>query len=371
MANDDSVEWYTAECGTSQFTLPRRYQQLRPIGQGTFGTVIRAIDTVTNKDVAIKKVLRPFQNETHAKRTYREFKLLMHLNHRDAQVVQLYNVFTPEKDVNEFQTLYFVFNFVDYDLSKVMKRGKPFTEDHIKLLIYSLLRGLKFIHSAGIIHRALNPTNIGIHQNSELTILDFGLARVAVNDLQTGYIAPRYWCAPEAIINWGRYDEKVDIWSVGCIMSELILLRPLFRGTNHIDQLTKILDVVGTPDLATLDEVCEPHARDYILRLPPKLKQDYQTLFGYKYKAESQTPVSGVSPQGIALLDRLLLFDHRTRPTAEEALADLYFERLHDSTKEPLAEVLIDEHQDATYPIATWKSILWKMIENFQPPPWA
>jgi p38 MAP kinase len=105
-------------------------------------------------------MLRPFQSETHAKRTYRELKLLMHLNHQDAQVVQLYNVFTPEKDVNDFQTLYFVLNFVDYDLSKVIKRGKPFTEDHIKLLIYSLLRGLKFIHSAGVIHRVRKKNKI-------------------------------------------------------------------------------------------------------------------------------------------------------------------------------------------------------------------
>ena len=68
----------------------------------------------------------------------------------------------------------------------------------------------------------------------------------------------RWWRAPEVFINWERYDEKVDIWSVGCIMAELILLKPLFAGTDHIDQLTKIFDVVGTPDLATLDDVCEP-----------------------------------------------------------------------------------------------------------------
>jgi len=367
----DSVEWYPAECGTSQFTLPKRYQDLSPIGQGAFGAVIRAVDTDTNKSVAIKKMLRPFQSETHAKRTYRELKLLMHLNHRDAQVVQLYNVFTPEKNVDDFQTLYFVLNFVDYDLSKVIKRGKPFTEDHIKLLIYSLLRGLKFIHSAGVIHRDLKPTNIGISQNSDLTILDFGLARVATNGLQTGYVATRWWRAPEVFINWERYDEKVDIWSVGCIMAELILLKPLFAGTDHIDQLTKIFDIVGTPDLATLDEVCEPYARDYIHKLTAKPKQDYRKLFGYKMEPGSRTPVSGVSPQGIALLDRLLSFDHRIRPTAEEALADPYFENLHDPMEEPSAEPLIDEHQDAIYPTAKWKSIIWEMIKNFEPPPWA
>ncbi|CAF0898103.1 unnamed protein product [Adineta ricciae] len=347
-------EWYTAECGASQYTIPKRYQDLSPIGQGAFGAVIRAIDTVTGKHVAIKKMLRPFQSETHAKRTYRELKLLTHLNHNDAQVVQLYNVFTPEKNVNDFQTLYFVLNFVDFDLSKVIKRGKPFTEDHIKLIIYSLLRGLKFIHSAGVIHRDLKPTNIGISKNSDLTILDFGLARVTTSGLLTGYVATRWWRAPEVFVNWERYDEK-----------------PLFAGTDHIDQLSKIFDIVGTPQLGTLDEICEPYARDYIHKLPTKPKQDYKKLFGYKYEPGGRTPVSGISPQGIELLDRLLSFDHRIRPTAVEALADSYFEHLHDPMEEPSAETLVDEHQDAAYPIATWKSVIWKMIQEFEPPPWA
>lgn len=363
--------WYNAECGTTQYTLPKRYKELSPIGQGAFGAVIRALDEETSKDVAIKKMLRPFQTETHAKRTYRELKLLMHLNHQDAQVVQLFNVFTPEKTINEFQTLYFVLNFVDYDLSKVIKRGRPFSEDHIKLLIYSLLRGLKFIHSAGVIHRDLKPTNIGISQNSDLTILDFGLARVATSGLQTGYVATRWWRAPEVFINWERYDEKVDIWSVGCIMAELILLKPLFAGTDHIDQLTKIFDIVGTPDAQTLDDVCEPYAREYINKLPTKPKQNYQKLFGYKYEGGSKAPVSGISQQGINLLDRLLSFDHRTRPTAQEALADSYFESLHDPMEEPSAPPLVDEHQDAAYSTQRWKEIIWQMVHEFQPPPWA
>lgn len=371
-SNDgDTKEWYTMDCGTSQYTLPTRYRDLKPIGQGAFGAVISAVDETTKKNVAIKKMLRPFQSETHAKRTYRELKLLMHLNHEDAQVVQLYNVFTPEKSVNDFQTLYFVLNFVDYDLGKVIKRGKPFTEDHIKLLVYSLLRGLKFIHSACVIHRDLKPTNIGISQNSDLTILDFGLARVATDGVQTGYVATRWWRAPEVFINWEHYNEKVDIWSVGSIMAELIILRPLFAGTDHIDQLTKIFEVVGTPDAKTLDEICEPYARDYINKLPVKAKQDYNQLFGVKRDPATNKVISGVSPDGIRLLDRLLSFDHRIRPTAAQALADPYFESLHDPMEEPSADPLMDEHQDATYTIAKWKSIIWDMIQKFQSPPWA
>ena len=116
-------------------------------------------------------------------------------------------------------------------------------------------------------------------------------------------------------------------------------------------------------------------ARDYINKLATKPKQDYKKLFGYKYELGPKTPVSGISPQGIALLDRLLSFDHRTRPSAEQALgthlsflslslhlnfssvrlADPYFESLHDPMEEPSAKPLVDEHQDATYSIQTWK----------------
>lgn len=66
----------------------------------------------------------------------------------------------------------------------------------------------------------------------------------------------RWWRAPEVFISWEQYDAKIDIWSVGCIMAELILLTPIFKGTDHIDQLNKMFDVIGTPDSQTLDEVC-------------------------------------------------------------------------------------------------------------------
>ncbi len=68
----------------------------------------------------------------------------------------------------------------------------------------------------------------------------------------------RWWCAPETIISQDQYRDKVDIWSVGCIMAELILLRAVFRGSDYIDQLNEIFEVLGTPDTATLNEICTP-----------------------------------------------------------------------------------------------------------------
>ncbi|CAF3626901.1 unnamed protein product [Rotaria socialis] len=279
--SESQGEWYTTDCGRTQFTLPVRYQNLVHIGYGASGTVIRATDTETGKYVAIKKIFHPFRSQMHAKQTYQRLKQLMYLNHPDAQVVQLYNVFTPEKNIDDFQTLYFVLNYVDYDLSRVIKRNVPFTEDQIKYIIYSLLRGLKFIHSAGIFHHELNPSDIGMDKNSNIAM-------------------------------------------------QLLILADCRQ----------------------------------------KQKKDYNVLFGFKYDPVTKTLTSGVSPEGIDFLDCLLTFDHRTRPTAEEALSHPFLKTFHNPMDEPTKEFLVDEHQAKVYSTAEWKSIIWQMIEEFVPPFW-
>ncbi|CAF0885122.1 unnamed protein product, partial [Didymodactylos carnosus] len=220
---------------------------------------------------------------------------------------------------------YFVLNYVPFDLSRVIKRNITFAEDHIRILIYAMLRGLKFIHSAGVIHRDLKPSNIGIDSDSNLWILDFGLARVAqpTPGILTGYVATRWWRAPEIMYNWEKYDPKADLWSVGCIMAELVLLKPLFAGKDHVEQLDKILCIVGTPSEHKLAEICEPYARDYIRNMGKRTKQDFQKLFGTKRGPNGEI-TGGLSPEGIAFLEHLLEFDPRDRPSAEEALAIIW-----------------------------------------------
>ncbi|CAF1363205.1 unnamed protein product [Rotaria sordida] len=248
---------------------------------GTCTAVIRAKDTETGQSVAIIKLFRPFHNPDRAKQTYRELKLLMYLYHPDIDIIQLYNVFTPEKNVDDFSTLYFVFNFVDYNLRQVIKRGKPFSEDHIKQIICSLLRALKYIHSAGIIQRDLKPENIGIDQDSNVAILDFGVARIASDGIQTGYVVTRY-------------------------------------------------------------------IRNFAFILQNILKNSFIIVLIY-------------------LID-LLSFDTRRRPTAQEALTHPFLKTYHRLEDEPTANPVVDEHQDAEYSVAKWKSIIWKMVQDFVPP---
>ncbi|CAF3769753.1 unnamed protein product [Rotaria magnacalcarata] len=357
--SESQGEWYTTDCGRTQFTLPVRYQNLVHIGYGASGTVIRATDTETGKYVAIKKIFHPFRSQMHAKQTYQRLKQLMYLNHPDAQVVQLYNVFTPEKNIDDFQTLYFVLNYVDYDLSRVIKRNVPFTEDQIKYIIYSLLRGLKFIHSAGIFHHELNPSDIGMDKNTNIAFFERGLMHRTLDPEIRSHIQCRWGRAPETALCERYNGDKIDIWSTGCIMAELILLRPIFRGTDLLDQFDKIFDIIGTPDLAILNDIFIPITKTLTSGVSPEGTSREINHF-HLFKVLT----------GIDFLDCLLTFDHRTRPTAEEALSHPFLKTFHDTMYEPTKEFLFDEHQAKVYSTAEWKSIIWQMIEEFVPPSW-
>ncbi|MEQ2163748.1 Mitogen-activated protein kinase 14A, partial [Goodea atripinnis] len=133
---------------------------------------------------------------------------------------------------------YLVTHLMGADLNNIVKCQK-LTDDHVQFLIYQILRGLKYIHSADIIHRDLKPSNLAVNEDCELKILDFGLAR-HTDDEMTGYVATRWYRAPEIMLNWMHYNMTVDIWSVGCIMAELLTGRTLFPGTDRILSLMSL-----------------------------------------------------------------------------------------------------------------------------------
>lgn len=206
-----------------------------------------AVDTLTNTKVAIKKLNRPFQTATHAKRTFRELRLLKHMSHEN--IIGLLDTFYHGSTLEEFQNIYLVTHLMGADLNNII-RTQRLTDDHVQFLVYQMLRGLKYIHSAGVIHRwlwwdaflmhyslfsicrDLKPSNLAVNEDCELRILDFGLARPAESEM-TGYVATRWYRAPEIMLNWMHYNMTVDVWSVGCIMAELLTGRTLFPGSDR------------------------------------------------------------------------------------------------------------------------------------------
>ncbi|KAJ4934512.1 hypothetical protein JOQ06_007305 [Pogonophryne albipinna] len=222
------AHFYREEINSTMWEVPEKFTRLKQIGTGAYGSVCSSINEKNKEKVAIKKLHRPFQSEIFAKRAYRELRLLKHMKHEN--VIGLIDVFSPATTLDEMQDFYLVMPYMFTDLSKV--RGH-LTEDKVQFLVYQMLCGLRYIHKAGIIHRDLKPGNLAVNQDCELKILDFGLARSTDAEM-TGYVVTRWYRAPEVILNWMHYTQTVDIWSVGCIMAEMINGKTLFKGRDCI-----------------------------------------------------------------------------------------------------------------------------------------
>jgi len=108
-----------------------------------------------------------------------------------------------------------------------------------------LLRGLKYVHSANVLHRDLKPSNLLLNANCDLKIADFGLARTtSETDFMTEYVVTRWYRAPELLLNCSEYTAAIDIWSVGCILGEIITRQPLFPGKDYVHQLRLVTEVL-------------------------------------------------------------------------------------------------------------------------------
>lgn len=146
---------------------------------------------------------------------------------------------------------------METDLHRVIYSRQDLSEDHIQYFIWQILKGLLYMHSANIIHRDLKPSNlllvqINLFQNKacDLKICDLGLARGYEDEEEqkTEYVVTRWYRAPEVILNASQYSKAIDIWSVGCILAELLGRTPLFPGEDFLDQVQRIISVLGTPN---------------------------------------------------------------------------------------------------------------------------
>ncbi|XP_068827291.1 mitogen-activated protein kinase 12 isoform X3 [Capricornis sumatraensis] len=260
----------------------------------------------------------------------------------------------PERLCPIVRRSYLVMPFMGTDLGKLMKHEK-LSEDRVQFLVYQTLKGLKYIHAAGVIHRDLKPSNLAVNEDCELKILDFGLARQADSEM-TGYVVTRWYRAPEVILNWMRYTQTVDIWSVGCIMAEMITGKTLFKGNDHLDQLKEIMKVTGTPPAEFVQRLQSDEAKNYMKGLPELEKKDFASV------------LTNASPLAVSLLEKMLVLDAEQRVTAAEALAHPYFESLHDTEDEPQAQKYDESFDDVDRTLDEWKRVTYKEVLSFKPP---
>lgn len=303
-----------------------RYKIVEVVGKGSYGVVCSAIDTHTGGKVAIKKINDIFENISDSIRILREVKLLRLLQHPD--IVEIKRIMLPPSK-RGFKDIYVVFELMESDLHQVIKANDDLTREHHQFFLYQMLRALKFMHTANVYHRDLKPKNILANANCKLKVCDFGLARVAFNDAPTttfwtDYIATRWYRAPELCGSFFvKYTPAIDIWSIGCIFAEVLTGKPLFPGKSVVHQLDLITDLLGTPSPDTIAGVRNDKARKYLMEMRKKPPVPFEQKF------------PNADPLALRLLQRLLAFDPKDRPTAQEALADPFFKGLAKVEREP------------------------------------
>jgi serine/threonine protein kinase len=216
-----------------------RYKILKNIGDGTYGSVVKAINKESNEEVAIKKMKKKFYSWEECM-ALREIKSLRKLNHTN--IVKLKEVIRVNDD------LYFVFEYMEKNVYEIMKdRTVDFPENQIKSIMYQTLLGLAYMHKHGFFHRDLKPENL-LCKGDAVKIADFGLAReIRSKPPFTDYVSTRWYRAPEILLRSTNYNSPVDIFACGAMMAEYYMLRPLFPGNNETDQIYKTCAVLGSP----------------------------------------------------------------------------------------------------------------------------
>ncbi|CAG9318191.1 unnamed protein product [Blepharisma stoltei] len=310
----------------SNFLLDSRYEVRDTVGSGAYGVVVSARDTVSGELVAIKKIEKAFEHSTFTKRTLRELIILRLLEHEN--VIRIKTIQLPLCR-DEFDEIYVVSELMETDLSSIIKSPQILSDEHCQFFLYQILRGIKYIHSAHILHRDLKPRNLLVNSNCDLKVCDFGLARPFIDDLKirgsqmTDYVATRWYRAPEVLLTYRKYTAAIDMWSIGCIFAELLLRKPLLPGNDSNNQLDLIFDMIGTPSDEDIASIPHLRARDKVSRMPKRNKKAFETIF------------SECNPDAIDLVRKFLVFNPDKRITIDEALEHPYLSTLHCPDDEP------------------------------------
>lgn len=286
-----------------------RYEKLEKLGEGTYGVVYKALDTVKNDVVALKNIRLENEDEGMPSTAMREIAILKELSHPN--IVELKDVLYIPSD----RKLTLIFEYLEFDMKKLLKAlTTPLSQNSIKNYTRQLLEGIIHCHNRRIIHRDLKPQNLLIDHSKEiLKIADFGLARafsVPIRTL-THEIETLWYRAPEVLLGQKEYSLGVDIWAIGCIFAEFHERRPIFVGDSEIDQIFKIFQFHGTPT-----EKVWPGIQSI-----PEFKPTFP-----RFRAKNPYEFfKSMKPEAIDLLLKLIALDPTKRITAIEALKHPYF----------------------------------------------
>ena len=303
-----------SECKIKQTDL--EFPQNNEIGRGAFGKVLLAVVKGTGEKVAIKKV---FQDRRYKNR---ELPIMLELHHPN--IVELKSYFCTKADKGNDDEFFLncIMEYVPLTLSDLITKNRKnktkFDNILIKLFSFQMLKCIGYLHSLGICHRDIKPHNILIDPaDYTLKLCDFGCAKHLVKtESNISYICSRYFRPPELVIGAKYYTTQVDVWSIGCVIAELVLSKPIFPGKSATDQFLEIMKVLGTPTSEQM-KIMNPKSKGNS-KLPKIKAVPWKEYFKGKTNDELY----------IDLVSKLLVYEPQKRLRPYEALLHPYFDEL-------------------------------------------
>jgi renal tumor antigen len=289
---------------------------MEKMGEGTFSEVLKCQSMLDGKLYACKKMKHRYRSGEQVN-NLREVQALKRLNPHP-HVIELKEVIFEKKT----GTMALICELMDMNIYELTKDRKSYLpEQRVKLYMYQLCKAIYHMHKNGIFHRDVKPENILI-KDSALKLADFGSCKSVYSDQPyTEYISTRWYRAPECLLTDGHYSYQMDMWSVGCVMYEVVSLRPLFPGSNELDQVSKIHGIIGTPSRGTLRKL--------------KKFQSRHMEFNFPHNAGSGiSPLMKHASSGcVDLVAQLCTYDPDERLSAKQALKHPYFKDLRDAER--------------------------------------
>ena len=336
-----------------------KYDITKRLGKGAYGIVWKAKSRRSGRVVAVKKIFDAFRNKTDAQRTFREIVFLKEFRDHP-NIIRLLNVHRADND----KDLYLVFEFMNTDLQRAIQRPGILKDIHKKFIMYQLLSATNYLHSGNVIHRDQKPSNILLDTECNCKIADFGLARsLAVqptrdamdNGALTDYVATRWYRAPEILLGCKRYTKGVDLWSLGCILGEMLTGKPLFPGSSTIDQIEKIFSRIEPGSYARFRQVCKDNVVSLVEK-PPSQKR--QTIY--------ENDLVDSCEDAVDLVRQLLKIIPDERTTANVAINHPYVAKFHNPAAERAMkkDVIPPLSDDIQLSIDQYRGKLYEIIRN-------
>lgn len=285
------------------------YKRLDLIDRGTYGKVFKVKSFKFGNLYACKEIKSMEKSSELNMISIREINLLLTINHPNI-------IFVKEARSNLLAEKFFIImEYCNFDIKSILDSRIKFSSTQIKIITKQLLYGISTLHDNFVIHRDLKTSNILLNKRGILKICDFGMARVF--NLKLKYMSQEvvtlWYRPPEILLGGKNYTTSVDLWALGCILSEIITCEVLFSGKSELDQLIKIFSTLGTP---TSDLWLNLHSLPYTKKIIFPL-QPYNCILS-KLRGKIETPA-------IDLIQQLLVYDPSKRISARSALEHRFF----------------------------------------------